>query len=196
MRRAVLVAFLLAVPAAWATPTLRDPLPFSHEHHAKPFARADIWCVDCHPMGDVTTADDEEVRGPLPYPTKACHVCHVEDAVPRAERAPSACSTCHPYRTELLAALAERKPDEDHGVGWVTAHAVVASRLKTDCINCHSKTECLDCHSGRGAGARSPHGPGYRSLHGIDARLDPASCVQCHAAETCETCHATGGAPW
>lgn len=186
MRRLALAAVLLAVPA-WATPTLRDPLPFSHEHHAGVFERANVWCVDYHPMGKVTEGG-APVIGPLPYPTRTCHACHVEDAVPRASHAPSACSTCHPFRTELLPAT--------HAVGWITSHGTIASRLKTDCSNCHAKTECLDCHEARGAGTRSPHGPGYRSLHGIDARLDPSSCAQCHAAETCETCHATGGAPW
>lgn len=168
-------------------PTLADPLPFDHAEHAEPFRREGVACIDCHPVGATAKEGPPVTSASTPAPLSTCHGCHrrVVRGAPRAS--PSACTTCHTVRQELM--------PESHDAFWLDEHGAAARGLVTTCADCHDNSQCVACHEARGALTRTPHGPAFRSAHGVEARMDPASCSTCHAGETCTSCHTTGGIP-
>lgn len=192
---AVLVALVVAL-ASWSVvgadprATVRNPLPFEHAEHAEIFAKANITCVNCHPVGLAVRTPDGP-RAPaerLEAPRSSCHGCHLEDWRKAPRSAPSACTTCHSDLGPLIPA--------NHGPGWIERHAGDARAFSATCSDCHEASTCFACHEQRGAMATDPHPPGFSTTHGIEARVDPRSCSSCHAAQTCESCHARGGTPW
>jgi hypothetical protein len=166
-------------------PAVADPLPFDHVEHETAFAKADVTCVHCHPVGARTAAG---APGAVPTPLSTCHGCHLGELPGSPRRAQNTCSSCHPHRAELQPA--------NHGLGWLEAHGPEARALGASGSACHDRTACIDCHEGRGATSRTPHPPGFRATHGIEARVDPASCSTCHTEDVCAACHVTGVTPW
>jgi hypothetical protein len=177
---------LLCGTAAWAadTPTLIDPLPFSHDTHRGAFRAAKLTCIDCHPIGRTTDPPVADMQAPL----ATCHACHLEEVPGVPHGASNRCELCHAERRELLPA--------DHTPGWRTDHGDSARAAALECLACHDNAECFACHDERGAMAVSPHGPGFRVTHGVEARVDPQRCTTCHTGESCLTCHQTGSLPW
>ena len=186
--RAALALLALAVAgmAFAAKPSVRDPLPFEHDAHARVFRATGVACVDCHPVG--LTAQGASSPEMPPPPLSSCHGCHLGEVAGAPRRAPSECATCHGDRDALRPA--------SHDATWLLAHAASARGPAAGCEDCHTTSQCLDCHDRRGALAATPHPPGFGSFHGIEARLDPRACSTCHEASTCTTCHTQGKAPW
>jgi hypothetical protein len=196
-RLLVLLFVLLAVTVAVAgapntqAPSLYEPLPFDHAQHGRTFAKRDVTCVTCHPVG-LHTGKGDSTQAPaglqLPPPRSSCHGCHLGEMWKAPKNAPSTCGTCHDERSELLPG--------DHGVGWELEHGMAARARGASCDNCHAQQGCVACHDRRGPMVRDPHPPGWSSTHGVEARIDPASCTSCHQADSCSTCHASGVRPW
>jgi hypothetical protein len=139
---------------------------FDHTTHTKAFKRADLGCVNCHPVG---------VEGALPpAPEASCHACHNTAARPRYG-APDRCDTCH----EEVAA------PTSHGPAWLQWHGNDADAT---CNDCHERRDCVDCHESRQQPDLKVHDPGWLGLHGIEAGAG-ATCDSCHSRTECSDCH-------
>jgi hypothetical protein len=162
-------------------------LVFSHETHL----RAGVNCADCHKAMETV---DLATREQLPR-MRDCVDCHKE------RRAPTECHTCHKsfakgLVTELPAGSFQPSgsymPD-DHGTGWIHAHAPAARMDPQRCEACHSETACLACHDHPW---RNPqvHPSDWLLLHPRAARIGSPNCQSCHRTESfCASCHRAVG---